>query len=74
MTGTPRGHGASVAQIAAWLGLTPGYVRRYINDHPDIHPTGQHWKAKLYNGQQVARHLGSHDRRQPPTSPANTRP
>lgn len=50
-------------ELAAWLGLQPAYVRRVINTLGMV-PTGYHWKAKLYDAQEIVGHLGSQDRLQ----------
>jgi hypothetical protein len=47
--------------MAAYLGLTPARVRQIIAKH-QIQPTGQRWKAKLYDPCDVFRHAGAHHR------------
>lgn len=56
-----RAQAATVVDIAAFLGVTPGRVRQVIADH-NIQPTGMRWKAKLYDPREVFRHAGAHHR------------
>ena len=58
------GSGASVEELAAFLGVSRSRIHKVIRDH-DIKPTGQRWKAYLYDGVEVARHAGAHDRLSP---------
>lgn len=51
-----------MVDIAAYLGVTPRRVRQIVAEH-DIAPTGQRWKAKLYDPREVFRHAGV-DRRE----------
>jgi len=51
----------SVAEIAAFLGLSPSRVRHIIAAHR-IAPRGARWKAKMYDPVEVVRHAGVHDR------------
>lgn len=50
-----RAGAATVVDIAAYLGVTPSRVRQIVNEH-GIKPTGQRWKAKLYDPRDVIRH------------------
>lgn len=50
-----------MAEIAAYLGVTPGYVRRVVAEQR-IAPTGRQGRAYLYRLGDVTRHTGSHDR------------
>ena len=43
-----RAQAATVVDIAAYLGVTPARVRQIVAQHR-IEPTGQRWKAKLYD-------------------------
>lgn len=52
---------ATVVDIAAYLGITPRRVRQIVAEH-GIPPTGQQWKAKLYDPREVLRHAGAHHR------------
>jgi len=56
-----RAQAATVVDIAAYLGVTPARVRQIVAEH-GIRPTGQRWKAKLYDPRDVFRHAGSHHR------------
>jgi hypothetical protein len=56
-----RGHGVTVKEIAAFINVTPTRVRQIISEH-GIEPTGQEWKAKLYDAREVLRHAGARDR------------
>jgi hypothetical protein len=56
-----RAGAATVVDIAAYLGVTPARVRQIIAAH-HITPTGQRWKAKLYDPRDVFRHAGAHHR------------
>lgn len=56
-----RGRGITVAEIAAFLNVTPARVRQIIAEHK-IEATGQEHKAKLYDGREVIGHAGSRDR------------
>jgi hypothetical protein len=56
-----RAGAATVIDIAAYLGVTPARVRQIIAEH-HIAPTGQRWKAKLYDPREVFRHAGAHHR------------
>lgn len=56
-----RAGAASVVDLAAYLGVTPARVRQIVAQH-NIQPTGQRWKAKLYDPQEVFRHAGAHHR------------
>jgi hypothetical protein len=47
--------------MAAFLGVTPARIRQIIAEH-EIKPTGQRWKAKLYDPREVFRHAGAHHR------------
>jgi hypothetical protein len=51
----------TVAELAAYLGVTPSAVRHVVRRH-GIQPVGARWKAKLYDVQEVLRHTGHHDR------------
>ena len=51
----------TAAELAAFLGVTPARVRQIVAEH-HIRPTGQRWKAKLYDPREVLRHAGPHDR------------
>jgi DNA-binding transcriptional MerR regulator len=51
----------TVAELAAYLGITPSAVRHIVRRHR-IQPRGQRWKAKLYDPHDVLRHTGRHDR------------
>lgn len=57
-----RAGAATVVDIAAYLGVTPARVRQIVAKHK-IQPTGQRWKAKLYDPREVFRHAGAHHRR-----------
>lgn len=52
-----RARQVTVVDIAAYLGLTPGRVRQIVAKH-GIKPTGQWWKAKLYDPHEIAEHAG----------------
>ena len=52
-----RAQAATVVDIAAYLGVTPARVRQIVAEH-SIKPTGQRWKAKLYDPREVFRHAG----------------
>lgn len=52
---------ATVVDIAAYLGVTPRRVRQIVAEN-GIKPTGQRWKAKLYDPQEVFRHAGAYHR------------
>lgn len=52
-----RAQAATVVDIAAYLGVTPARVRQIVAKH-GIAPTGQRWKAKLYDPREVFRHAG----------------
>lgn len=56
-----RAGAATVADLAAYLGVTPARIRQVIAKH-GIAPTGQRWKAKLYDPREVLRHAGAHHR------------
>lgn len=61
-----RANAATVVDLAAYLGVTPARIRQIVAEH-HIAPTGQRWKAKLYDPREVLRHAGAHhrsDRRQ----------
>lgn len=60
-----RAQSATVVDIAAYLGVTPARVRQVIAAH-GIEPTGQRWKAKLYDPRAVFRHAGAHHRSELP--------
>lgn len=51
----------TVAELAAFLGLSTSRVRHIIAD-AGIEPAGQRWKANLYRAGDVLRHTGSSDR------------
>lgn len=59
-----RAGAATVVDIAAYLGVTPARIRQVIAEH-GIAPTGQRWKAKLYDPREVLRHAGAHHRGKP---------
>lgn len=48
-------------EIAAFLGVTPGYVRRVIAERR-ITAAGRRGRAHLYWVDDVTRHTGVHDR------------
>ena len=56
-----RAKAATVVDIAAYLGVTPSRVRQIVAEH-NIAPTGQRWKAKLYDPREVFRHAGAYHR------------
>lgn len=56
-----RAGAATVVDMAAYLGVTPARVRQVIAQHK-IEPTGQRWKAKLYDPREVFRHTGTEHR------------
>ena len=43
-----RAQAATVVDIAALMGVTPARIRQLVARHR-IEPTGQRWKAKLYD-------------------------
>jgi len=51
----------TVAELAAYLGVTASAVRHVVRRH-GILPVGARWKAKLYDPAEVLRHTGHHDR------------
>lgn len=51
----------TVAEIAAYLGVTPSAIRHVVRRH-GIRPVGHSWKAKLYAPAEVLRHTGHRDR------------
>lgn len=51
----------TVAEIAAYLGLSASRVRHVIREC-GVQPVGGRWKAKLYDANEVLRHTGRHDR------------
>jgi hypothetical protein len=51
----------TVKDMAALLGLQPGYVRKVIAAH-DIQPVGHWWKAKVYNPDDLLAVLGGKHR------------
>jgi hypothetical protein len=51
----------TVAELAAYLGVTPSAVRQVVRRH-GIQARGQRWKAKLYDPHDVLRHTGRRDR------------
>ena len=51
----------TVAELAAYLGITPSGVRQVIRRH-GVPARGQRWKAKLYDPHDVLQHSGRHDR------------
>lgn len=56
-----RAKAATVVDIAAYLGVTPAYVRQVVIRY-EIQPTGTRWKAKLYDPREIFRHIGAHHR------------
>lgn len=56
-----HGTGVTVAEIAAFINVTPARVRQIISEH-GIKETGTEWKAKLYDARTVLRHAGARDR------------
>lgn len=56
-------NGLTAAELAVFLGITAGSVRRIVNQH-QVQPIATRWKAKLYDPADVLRHAGTHDRRQ----------
>ena len=52
----------TVAELAAFLGLTPSGLRNIIS-RKHIAAVGKRGKANLYDPAEVLRHAGSHDRR-----------
>ena len=59
-----RPRGATIVDIAAYLGLTPARVRQIVAQH-NIQPNGTRWKAKLYDIREVFRHAGAYHRGAP---------
>lgn len=53
----------TVAELAAYLGVTPARIRQVVAEH-GIRPKGHRWKANLYDAWEVIRHAGPHDRLQ----------
>ena len=51
----------TAAEIAAWLGVSAGYVRRIIAEH-GVEPIGKRGRMHLYRLDDVTRHAGFHDR------------
>lgn len=56
-----RARAATVVDIAAYLGVTPRRVRQIVAEH-QIQPTGQRWKAKLYDPREIVAAVGGHER------------
>lgn len=56
-----RAQQATVVDIAAYLGITPRRVRQIVAEH-HIQPTGQRWKANLYNPRDIFQHAGAYHR------------
>jgi hypothetical protein len=54
-------HLVTVAELAAFLGLSTSRIRHVIAQHA-VPAQGQRWKAKLYDPVEVLRHAGPHDR------------
>lgn len=52
----------TVAELAAFLGLTPSGLRNIIS-RKQIQPVGKRGKANVYDPAEVLRHAGVHDRR-----------
>lgn len=59
-----RAGAATVVDLAAYLGVTPRRIRQIVAEH-SIEPTGQRWKAKLYDPREVLRHAGPKHRGDP---------
>lgn len=51
----------TVVEIAAYIGVTPGYVRQVIAVH-HIRRVGRHGRANLYRVSDIMRHTGHTDR------------
>jgi excisionase family DNA binding protein len=51
----------TVAELAAYLGLSPSRIRHIVADH-GIRSPGRKGKAKVYRPGDVLRHTGRHDR------------
>ena len=51
----------TVVEIAAYLGVTPGYIRQIVALF-DIRPAGRHGRASLYWVTDITRHTGHADR------------
>jgi hypothetical protein len=51
----------TVAELAAFLGMSASGVRTVISRH-QVQAVGTMWKAKLYRPDDVLRHTGARDR------------
>lgn len=53
----------TVAEIAAFLGMSPSGVRQVVRRHR-IRSNGRHGRALTYSPAEVLLHAGAHDRQQ----------
>jgi hypothetical protein len=51
----------TISDIAAYLGVTPGYIRQIVAIYA-IHPAGRYGRAHLYWVADITRHTGHSDR------------